>query len=45
MRARAIHYCYHVLDLDASLAFYREAFGLEPVRRVNHDDGSCIVFV
>ena len=45
MRARAIHYCYHVLDLDASLTFYREAFGLEPVRRVDHEDGSCIVFV
>ena len=44
-RARAVHYCYHVLNLEASLVFYRDALDLVPVRRVEHADGSCIVFV
>ena len=34
------HFNFNVLDLDKSLAFYREALGLEPVREKNAADGS-----
>ena len=34
------HFNFNVLDLERSLRFYREALGLEPVRRVNAADGS-----
>ena len=34
------HFNFNVLDLDRSLAFYREALGLEPVREKTADDGS-----
>jgi lactoylglutathione lyase len=40
MKARMIHECIHVLDLDASIEFYRKALGLEPIRRVGPEDGS-----
>jgi lactoylglutathione lyase len=40
MKARMIHECIHVLDLDVSIEFYKKALGLEPVRRVGPDDGS-----
>lgn len=30
----------HVLDLEASLAFYKEALGLAPVREKGPEDGS-----
>ena len=34
------HFNFNVLDLDRSLAFYREALGLEPVREKTAADGS-----
>lgn len=36
--ARAIHSMIRVLDLEESAAFYREAFGLELVERLDFDD-------
>lgn len=40
MHAQAIHRCIHVLDLEKSVAFYRQALGLEVVDRMGPDDGS-----
>ena len=37
------HYNFNVTDLDRSLSFYREALGLEPVRRKEADDGSFVL--
>jgi len=37
------HNNYNVLDLDRSLAFYREALGLTEVRRREAEDGSFIL--
>ena len=34
------HFNFNVLDLDRSLAFYREALNLSPVREKEADDGS-----
>ena len=34
------HFNFNVLDLDKSLAFYKEALGLEPVRVKDAADGS-----
>ena len=34
------HFNFNVFDLERSLAFYDEAFGLKPVREMNADDGS-----
>ncbi|MBT9779274.1 lactoylglutathione lyase [Clostridium sp. MCC353] len=34
------HYNFNVLDLDKSLAFYKEALGLEPVREKTASDDS-----
>ena len=34
------HFNFNVLDLEKSLAFYKEALGLEPVREKVADDGS-----
>ena len=34
------HFNFNVLDLDKSLAFYREALNLTPVREKNAQDGS-----
>ena len=40
------HFNFNVSDLDKSLQFYKEALGLEPVRRKEADDGSfTIVFL
>ena len=40
------HVCIYVLDLDKSLAFYKEALGLSEVRRREAPDGSfTLVFV
>ncbi len=40
------HFNFNVMDLDRSLAFYKEALGLEPVRRMEAPDGSfTIVFL
>ncbi len=36
--ARAIHSMIRVFDLEKSLAFYRQAFGLELVDRLDFDD-------
>jgi lactoylglutathione lyase len=40
MKATFAHNNFNVLDLDRSLAFYREALGLEPVRTKEAADGS-----
>ncbi len=40
MKAKMIHENIHVLNLEKSLAFYREALGLEVKRTVGPDDGS-----
>ena len=37
------HNNFNVLDLDKSLAFYKEALGLTEVRRVAAEDGSFIL--
>ena len=37
------HNNFNVLDLDRSLAFYREALGLTETRRINAEDGSFII--
>ena len=34
------HFNFNVADLDKSLAFYKEALGLEPVARKDAEDGS-----
>ena len=34
---------FNVADLDASMKFYKEALGLEPVRRKEAEDGSFIL--
>ena len=43
MKFRMFHENYNVLDLDRSLAFYKEALGLEEVRRKEAPDGSFII--
>lgn len=46
MKAKMIHECIHVLDLEASMAFYEKALGLVEVDRIEPDDGSwAIVYV
>ena len=37
------HYNYNVLNLEKSLAFYKDALGLEEVRRMEAEDGSFII--
>ena len=37
------HFNFNVADLEQSLAFYREALGLEPVGRKDAADGSFIL--
>lgn len=37
---RFAHFNFNVLDLTQSLAFYKEALGLEPVRDIVPEDGS-----
>ena len=37
------HNCFNVLDLEKSLAFYKEALGLQEARRREADDGSFIL--
>ena len=40
------HFNFNVLDLEKSLAFYREALGLTPAKEENAEDGSFrIVFL
>lgn len=43
MKFKMIHENYNVTDLDRSLAFYREAFGLTEVRRKTAADGSFVI--
>ena len=40
MKAKMIHRCIHVLDLEKSLAFYKRAFGLDVVREISRAEGS-----
>ncbi len=40
MRFRMIHNNFNVTDLERSLAFYKEALGLTPVRYKKAEDGS-----
>lgn len=42
--AKAIHSMIRVLDLDRSIAFYRDAFGLEPADRYEFD-GFTLVYL
>ena len=43
MQFQFAHNNFNVRDLDRSLAFYREALGLEEVRRIAPEDGSFII--
>ena len=43
MKFKMVHENYNVSNLDRSLAFYKEALGLEEVRRKNGPDGSFII--
>lgn len=43
MNFRMVHENYNVSDLERSKAFYKEALGLEEVRRVSAEDGSFII--
>lgn len=43
MKFQMVHENYNVKDLDASLAFYKEALGLTEVRRINAADGSFTI--
>jgi lactoylglutathione lyase len=40
MQARFIHHCIHVMDKEASIAFYEKALGLKVLRESGPDDGS-----
>lgn len=43
MKFKMIHENYNVRDLDISMKFYKEALGLEEVRRKTAEDGSYII--
>lgn len=43
MNFKMVHENYNVFDLEKSLAFYKEALGLEEVRRIAAPDGSYII--
>lgn len=46
MKFKMVHENYNVKDLDASLAFYKEALGLTEIRRkVAADDSFIIVYI
>ncbi|MGI6754892.1 MAG: VOC family protein [Atopobiaceae bacterium] len=40
MKAKFVHWCVHVLDKEASIAFYEQALGMHVAREVGPDDGS-----
>lgn len=40
MKAKFIHRCTHVLDKEATIAFYEEALGMRVLREKGPDDGS-----
>lgn len=43
MKFKMIHENYNVFDLERSKAFYKQALGLEEVRRITAPDGSYII--
>ena len=43
MKFRMVHNNFNVQDLEKSLRFYAEAFGMREVRRINAKDGSFII--
>jgi lactoylglutathione lyase len=43
MKFTFAHNNINVLDLEKSLAFYKEALGLEEVRRIKAEDGSFVI--
>ncbi len=43
MNFKFVHNNFNVKDLDKSLAFYKEALGLDVVRRKDASDGSFII--
>lgn len=43
MKAKMVHECIHVLDLEASMEFYGKALGLAEVDRIEPDDGSWAI--
>lgn len=46
MKFRFVHNCLFVRDLERSLAFYKEALGLEPVRTMHPSDmDATLVFL
>ena len=40
MKAHIIHWCIHVLDKEASIAFYERALGFRVTREMGPNDGS-----
>lgn len=40
MKAKFIHRCTHVMDKEATIAFYEKALGMHVVREVGPEDGS-----
>ncbi len=46
MKARVVHRCIHVLDLEKSLDFYKKALGFEKIHQFGPKDGSWLnVFI
>lgn len=43
MNFKMIHENYNVMDLNRSIAFYRDALGLTETRRIEAEDGSYII--
>lgn len=43
MKFRMVHNNFNVLDLEKSLKFYRDAFDMHEVRRIEAKDGSFII--
>lgn len=43
MKFKMVHYNYNVLDMERSVAFYKEALGLEVVRTKKAEDGSFVL--
>lgn len=43
MKYKMIHTNFNVFDMDKSLAFYKEALGLQESHRIDAEDGSFII--
>ena len=43
MNFKIVHNNYNVYDLEKSIAFYQEAFGMKETRRKEAQDGSFII--